>query len=313
MRKTVTETPLVPDSFPRDGMVLIDKPAGMTSQQVVTRVKRTLCLSKAGHAGTLDPMATGLLVLGLGRATRLLGYLSDKDKQYTATIRLGQGMTTDDFEGDPMGQVADATSLTTAMIEKVMGTYCGDIDQVPSTVSAIKVDGRRAYALARAGEEVRLKARRVTVSEWTLLGRTDNPPWVDLDVRVDCSSGTYIRALARDLGRDLGVGAHLTALRRTRVGKLSLNDAVILDDVCSTRVIDMVSMAGYVAPIIDVDEALAHQIASGKTIDLDTPTDLVALTHGPTFVGLYRRDPDDSTKAKPVAVFLSSAKDLHHG
>lgn len=204
-----------------DGVILVDKPAGWTSHDVVGRVRRLARTRKVGHAGTLDPMATGVLVLGVNKGTKLLTFLVGADKDYTATIRLGQSTVTDDAEGE----VTDSRGVSRLDPERIPGAVAnltGDIEQVPNTVSAIKVDGRRAYARARAGEEVALAARPVTVSRFEVLGQRaadgDGTPVLDLDVQVTVSSGTYVRALARDLGAALGVGGHLTALRRTRVG-----------------------------------------------------------------------------------------------
>src|ERR687894_100191 len=191
------------------GLVVVDKPAGFTSHDVVARLRRILGTRKIGHAGTLDPMATGVLVCGVGRGTKLLGHLALDGKAYTATIRLGATTTTDEAE------------VTDAAVAAGLAALTGPILQVPSAVSAIKVDGRRAYARVRAGEQVVLPARPVTVSAFTLLARRG----ADLDVAVECSSGTYVRALARDLGAALGVGGHLTALRRTRVGPFRLAHA----------------------------------------------------------------------------------------
>ena len=294
---------MVSDS-PIDGFLLLDKPAGLTSQQSVTRVKRALGVRKAGHAGTLDPMATGLLVIGIGKATRLLGHLSDKDKQYEATIRLGMRTTTDDAEGEPIGEPCDATGLSTATIVSAMSRYVGEIQQVPSSVSAIKVDGKRAYALVRAGEDVTLKPRTVTVTGYDLIDRRDSAGWVDLDVVVDCSSGTYIRALARDLGDELGVGGHLTALRRTRIGKLSVDDAVGLDDVSPDKVKDMGSVAQLVAPRVDVPKEWMADIAVGRSIPMRLADDLVTVFSGDELLALYRPDPSDPGMARPAAVFI---------
>ena len=311
---------MVSDS-PIDGFLLLDKPAGLTSQQSVTRVKRALSLRKAGHAGTLDPMATGLLVIGIGKATRLLGHLSQKDKQYEATIRLGMRTTTDDAEGEPIGEPCDATGISTENILSTMSKYVGEIQQIPSSVSAIKVDGKRAYALVRAGEEVTLTPRNVTVTRYDLVDRRDSatnhsdpvtltqsgsspPAYVDLDVVVDCSSGTYIRALARDLGDDLGVGGHLTALRRTRVGKLSVDDAVGLDDVSPDKVWDMGSVAELVAPKVDVPQEWMADIAVGRSIPMTLTDDLVTVFSGSALLGLYRPDPCDPGLARPAAVFI---------
>ncbi len=217
------------------GILLVDKPGGITSHDVVARARKALNTRKIGHAGTLDPMATGLLILGVGDATRLLTYIVGLDKTYEATIRLGVSTDSDDADGVATAR-ADAGALAAVSPERIaagIAELTGELSQVPSTVSAIKVDGKRAYDLARAGEEVELKARQVTVSRFDVLasreGRkseTDTGPFLDLDVVVDCSSGTYIRALARDLGAALGVGGHLTALRRTHIGSFAVADAV---------------------------------------------------------------------------------------
>lgn len=211
------------------GILLLDKPGGITSHDAVARARRALHTRKVGHAGTLDPMATGLLVLGVGAATRLLTYIVGLDKTYTATIRLGVATDTDDAEGRVTGRV-DATELDPAAIDRAIAALTGAISQVPSTVSAIKVAGRRAYDLARAGETVELPAREVTVSRFEVLARRPVDGCCDLDVMVDCSSGTYIRALARDLGAALDVGGHLTALRRTRVGPFDVREAASVPD-----------------------------------------------------------------------------------
>ena len=202
------------------GLVVVDKPAGMTSHDVVGRFRRIAGTRKVGHAGTLDPMATGVLVLGVERATKLLGHLTLTSKTYLATVRLGYATVTDDAEGDRLDDgTADASDVTLDSVRAGIGGLTGQIEQVPSAVSAVKVAGRRAYERVRSGEEVELAARRVTVSRFDLLAdRRPEPGLLDLDVIVDCSSGTYVRALARDLGRALGTGGHLTALRRTRVG-----------------------------------------------------------------------------------------------
>jgi tRNA pseudouridine55 synthase len=212
------------------GLVVVDKPAGWTSHDVVARVRKIAGTRRVGHAGTLDPMATGVLVLGVERATKLLGHLTLTDKSYAATIRLGQDTITDDAEGEPAGG-SSAAGVTEAAVEAGLAGLTGEIQQVPSAVSAIKVDGRRSYARVRAGEQVELAARTVTVSRLVLDGwARPEPDLLDLDVEVDCSSGTYVRALARDLGRALGTGGHLIALRRTRVGPFTLSDAVTLDE-----------------------------------------------------------------------------------
>src|SRR3954452_20809526 len=215
-----------------NGVLLVDKPEGITSHGVVARARRAYGTRKVGHAGTLDPMATGLLVLGLGPSTRLLTYLVGLDKVYLATVRLGLATTTDDREGEPLGESADARGVADADLAAATAALTGRIEQVPSSVSAIKVDGRRSYARVRAGEAVGLPARPVTVTEFAVLGRRDSddvPGAVDVEVRVACSSGTYVRALARDLGAALGAGGHLTALRRTVVGPFDVQQAAALD------------------------------------------------------------------------------------
>jgi tRNA pseudouridine55 synthase len=210
------------------GLVLVDKPAGITSHDVVARCRKAFSTRKVGHAGTLDPMATGVLVVGVERATKLLGLLSLTTKSYTATIRLGAGSDTDDADGT-LGERADVAHLDRESVTAATRAFVGDIDQVPAKVSAIKVDGRRAHALMREGVDVELPSRRVTVSRFDVLDTRVADGWFDVDVEVDCSSGTYIRSLARDLGAALGVGGHLTVLRRTAVGPFTIDRAVPLD------------------------------------------------------------------------------------
>ncbi|MWB99757.1 tRNA pseudouridine(55) synthase TruB [Agromyces seonyuensis] len=255
------------------GILLIDKPHGRTSHDVVARVRRAAGTRKVGHAGTLDPMATGLLVIGVESATRLLTHLVGLDKEYTATIRLGVAMTTDDAEGEAIGEPAAADALAAvddAALTGGIAALTGVIEQVPSAVSAIKVDGKRAYDRVRAGEEVELKSRTVTISAFEVLGaprRTDDG-FLDLDVRVECSSGTYIRALARDLGAGLGVGGHLTALRRTRVGAFRIEEAVLLDDLEPDRDrIAPAAAARRILPVVEVDADGARDLGHGKRID----------------------------------------------
>ena len=249
------------------GLVVVDKPSGMTSHDVVARLRRILGTRKIGHAGTLDPMATGVLVCGAGRGTKLLGHLALDTKAYAATIRLGVSTSTDDAEGEVL-TTAPATGIEDGAIAAGMAALTGAIDQVPSAVSAIKVDGRRAYARVRAGEEVVLPARPVTVSEFRLLARRDGDGWIDLDVAAECSSGTYVRALARDLGAGLGVGGHLTALRRTRVGPFTLEHARTLaaleEDPALTLPLD--DAVGIAFPRRDLDAALAADISHGRPL-----------------------------------------------
>ena len=211
------------------GLVIVDKPAGMTSHDVVGRCRRIFATRRVGHAGTLDPMATGVLVLGIERATKILGMVTETSKSYAATIRLGQSTSTEDAEGDITQQVS-AWDVTDEAIESAIAPLRGDIAQVPSTVSAIKVDGQRAYRLAREGRAVELAARPVSIHRFDITAVRRHDDLVDVDVEVDCSSGTYIRALARDVGATLGVGGHLTSLRRTRVGRFGVDQARTLED-----------------------------------------------------------------------------------
>jgi len=274
-----------------EGVLVVDKPAGWTSHDVVARCRRLAGTRKVGHAGTLDPMATGVLVLGLGRATRLLGYLAATTKTYEATVRLGESTTTDDADGEPLAQV-DASALTDDQIAAAVAPISGEIMQRPSAVSAIKVDGKRAYARVRAGEEVELRARAVRVDEFVVLATRRAESTVDLDVRVRCSTGTYVRALARDLGESLGVGGHLTALRRTRVGAFRIDRAHPLDDLAE---LDPESL-----PILPLRDAAA---ASFEPVIVASPDDVEAVRHG-------RPLQLDLGGAAPAALFTTSGEFL---
>ncbi|MDF2562497.1 MAG: tRNA pseudouridine synthase [Microbacterium sp.] len=250
------------------GILLVDKPAGLTSHDVVARTRRAFGTRKVGHAGTLDPMATGLLVIGIEGATRLLTYIVGADKTYEATIRLGQTTGTDDAEGEILTTAEPGawSAVTDAAIDRGILALTGEISQVPSSVSAIKVDGRRAYDRVRAGEEVVLAARDVVVSRFDVSARRRQDGSLDLDVIVDCSSGTYIRSLARDLGASLGVGGHLTALRRTRVGPFEVGDAVGLDDLEGARTLTPGDAAGRILPVLDVSADEARDLRHGKRL-----------------------------------------------
>lgn len=270
------------------GVLVIDKPAGLTSQQVVGRCRRLLQTRKVGHAGTLDPMATGVLIVGVNRATRMLGHLALHDKRYLATIRLGQATSTDDAEGQVLASV-DACGVSGADVAKALPALRGDIAQVPSTVSAIKVNGKRAYALARSGQSVELKARQVTVSRFDVLAERRDGPFLDLDVDVECSSGTYVRALARDLGSALGVGGHLTALRRTRVGAFDLSLVQQLpepgaaissgeEELGGLTMMTMAQAARLSFATMEVDEQTAALVRNGRALELavsERPTGLI--------------------------------------
>lgn len=253
------------------GILLVDKPGGLTSHDVVARTRKAFGTRKVGHAGTLDPMATGLLVIGIEAATRLLTYVVGADKTYLATIRLGQDTGTDDAEGEITSR-AEATAVaavTSAQIAGGIDALTGDISQIPSAVSAIKVDGKRAYDLVRAGEQVELKARAVTVARFELLAERRDDGVIDLDVAVDCSSGTYIRALARDLGAGLGIGGHLTALCRTRVGPFRVADAVALDGLADAAASSPIAAAAVLAPA-----AAAAQILQALPVSAEDARDL---------------------------------------
>lgn len=285
------------------GILLVDKPRGMTSHDVVARVRRAAATRKVGHAGTLDPMATGLLLLGVGGATRLLTYLVGLDKVYEATIRLGASTTTDDREGEVIA-VADASALaavTSDDIEQRMAALRGSISQVPSSVSAIKVDGRRAHERMRAGETVELAARPVTVSEFVATSEprivdVDGNPGIEFDARVACSSGTYVRALARDLGSALGVGGHLTALRRTSIGPFGVDAAVPLaglvdDDVrVSEAILSPARVAAELYPSVRLDPQQAKNLRDGKRPIVDAQDAEVAamLDADGSLIGLAR-------------------------
>lgn len=288
-------TTLSPEvSAPAPGIVIIDKPGGITSHGVVAVTRRTLGTRKVGHAGTLDPMATGVLILGIGSATRLLGHLALRDKEYLATIRLGAATSTDDSEGEVLhrAEVDAVAALTDARIRGVVAGYAGVISQVPSSISAIKVDGERAYARVRAGEEVALKPRTVTVSAFDVLDVARASGFIDVQVRVECSTGTYIRALARDIGRDLDVGGHLTALRRTRVGPFRVQDAVELEAWSasadpSSALVPLADVARSAFTCRVVDAARADDIRNGRRIPWpEIPTAADATDHGVQVVAL---------------------------
>jgi tRNA pseudouridine55 synthase len=285
-----------------DGLVIVDKPSGWTSHDVVGRVRTLAGTRKVGHAGTLDPMATGVLVLGLGRATRLLGHLALSSKGYDATIRLGQSTTTDDADGEPLDQV-DATGVTSDELVRGVEALTGDIDQVPSSVSAIKVGGQRAYKRVRSGEAVELSHRAVTVSQFSIKDVRRHGSLLDVDVHVECSTGTYIRALARDLGAALEVGGHLTRLRRTRVGVFRLDGARTLDQLVEDlSVLPLDRAAADNFPTYTVEAGDVPAVRNGRQISVQLPTlgPVAMISPNGAFLALYeQRGP----VAKAVAVF----------
>jgi tRNA pseudouridine55 synthase len=286
------------------GLLVVDKPAGMTSHDVVSRVRRLAGTRKVGHAGTLDPMATGVLLIGVNRATRLLGHLMLTEKAYDAVVRLGAATTTDDAEGEVTAQ-ASASGITDQQVHDAFGGLVGDIEQVPSSVSAIKVDGQRAYARVRAGESVELKARPVTVHGIDVGAIERHGDVVDVEVSVRCSSGTYIRAIARDVGAALGVGGHLTVLRRTAVGPFTLADAHTLEELAEhVAVLPIAEVARRSFPSRDVGEEDAASVAVGRKLALDLVAEGPVALFDPAgeFIALYEQAGE---VAKPVAVFAS--------
>lgn len=282
------------------GLVVVDKPGGITSHGVVARVRRLAGTRKVGHAGTLDPMATGVLVLGVGRATRLLGHLMLTDKGYDATIRLGVVTTTDDAEGEVVSATA-LDGITEEDVRRTLATFVGEIEQVPSAVSAIKVDGKRAYARVRDGEQVALKARGVTIHELTV----HDVALPDVRISVRCSSGTYIRAIARDLGAALGVGGHLTELRRTAVGSFGLDQARTLEELEEEfSLVPIAQAARSSFPSLDLDEEQSRQVRFGRPLAVTLPGSGEHAFFAPDgeFLALYA--PTDGGGARPVAVFV---------
>jgi len=301
------------------GLVIVDKPGGMTSHDVVARVRRLAGTRRVGHAGTLDPMATGVLVVGVEKATRLLGYLTLTEKEYAATIRLGQSTSTDDAAGEVTGTASAAGVSAETLLAAVAG-LTGEIQQVPPAVSAIKVDGQRAYRLTRAGSAPELKPRPVTVYEFAVTAMRRDGNVLDVDATVRCSSGTYIRALARDLGVALGTGGHLTRLRRTRVGGYGLESARTLEQLADRfEVLPLAEAASAAFPRRNLTEDEARRLANGGRLAAAAPapaapapagsaTVVSAAAHGPT--AAYGPDgtlialvTEDSGQARPLVVF----------
>jgi len=295
------------------GLVVVDKPAGWTSHDVVAKMRGLAGTKKVGHAGTLDPMATGVLLLGLNKATRLLGHLSLAGKVYLATARFGISTVTDDAEGETITSL-DAFDVTDDQIRTAAAGFVGAIEQVPSAVSAIKVDGQRAYARVRAGEDVTLAARPVTVTSLRVgeitRSSVDERMVVDVDLTVECSSGTYIRALARDIGGVLGVGGHLTSLRRTAIGPFGIADASTLPELEAAIELPMLGItevADRLFDRLDLDETGAADVRTGRRLvgldvsKLPTRKPIAVFAPDGTFLALYERG---SSVLRPVAVFV---------
>ena len=288
---------------PLSGLVIVDKPGGMTSHDVVARIRRLAGTRKVGHAGTLDPMATGVLVVGVGKATRLLGYLTLTEKQYDATIRLGQSTSTDDAEGEITGG-APAAHVTDETLAQAVKGLSGEIQQVPPAVSAIKVDGQRAYRLTRAGAAPELKPRPVTVHEFTVTATRPAGDLLDVEATVRCSSGTYVRALARDLGQQLGTGGHLTRLRRTRVGGYGLGTAKTLEQLAERfEVMPLARAAAAAFPRRDLSADEARRLAHGAGLPAASETaggPTAAYAPDGTLVALLA---EQHGQARPLVVF----------
>jgi tRNA pseudouridine55 synthase len=288
-----------------DGFLVVDKAPGMTSHDVVAIGRRALNTRKVGHAGTLDPMATGVLVLGFNNGTRLLQYITDGDKSYTATIVLGASTTTDDHEGEIIS-IADATGVSDDDIKRILGTMVGEIMQRPTNVSAIKVDGKRAYDRARSGEEFELPARKVTISQLDILGIRRKEATTLIDIAVTCSAGTYIRAIARDLGAELKVGGHLNVLRRTRVAGFTLDKAV---DVAQLKggnftTLGLADVARATFPVRELDLEEVNELSFGRPLKVNATEELTAaLSPDNRLIALLKNSAD---KAKPVAVFAAA-------
>ena len=289
----------------KSGFIVVDKDSGFTSHDVVAIARKSLSERRVGHAGTLDPFATGVLVLGVGNGTRLLQYITDGDKSYTATIVLGASTTTDDHEGEIL-TTADATGVSDEDIKRILGAMVGDIMQRPTNVSAIKVDGKRAYDRARSGEEFELPARKVTISQLDILDIRRKEATTLVDIAVTCSAGTYIRAIARDLGAELKVGGHLNALRRTRVAGFTLDQAV---DVAQLKggnftTLDLADVARATFPVRELDLEEVNELSFGRPLKANATEELTAaLSPDNRLIALLKNSID---KAKPVAVFAAA-------
>ena len=288
-----------------DGFLVVDKAGGMTSHDVVAVGRKALGTRKVGHAGTLDPMATGILVLGFGNGTRLLQYITDGDKSYVATIVLGASTVTDDSEGEIL-ESADASKVDDADIRRVLATMVGTIAQRPSSVSAVKVGGERAYDRVRAGETFELAAREVTISQLDILDIRHLESTTEVDIEVTCSAGTFIRAIARDLGAELKIGGHLSSLRRTRVAGFTLDSAVSFEDLKAQKftALDLADVARttFVVRELTLDEV--QELSFGRPLKENGHTQIAAgLSPDNRLIALLK---DEGAKAKPIAVFAAA-------
>ncbi|CAN2240672.1 tRNA pseudouridine(55) synthase TruB [Candidatus Planktophila dulcis] len=288
-----------------DGFLVVDKAGGMTSHDVVAVGRKALGTRKVGHAGTLDPMATGILVLGFGNGTRLLQYITDGDKSYVATIVLGASTVTDDKEGEVLTST-DASKVVDVDIEKILKAMIGTIAQRPSSVSAVKVGGERAYDRVRAGETFELEARSVTISQLDILAIRHLAATTEVDIEVTCSAGTFIRAIARDLGDGLNVGGHLSALRRTRVAGFSEKDAVSFEDLKAQKFTALglsdVARVTFTPRELSVDEV--KELSFGRPLSENGNTVInAAMSPDNHLIALLK---DEGGKAKPIAVFAAA-------
>jgi len=288
-----------------DGFLVVDKAGGMTSHDVVAVGRKALGTRKVGHAGTLDPMATGILVLGFGNGTRLLQYITDGDKSYIATVVLGASTVTDDKEGEVLTST-DASKVVDSEIEKILKAMIGTIAQRPSSVSAVKVGGERAYDRVRAGETFELEARSVTISQLDILAIRHLAATTEVDIEVTCSAGTFIRAIARDLGDGLNVGGHLSALRRTRVAGFSEKDAVSFEDLKAQKFTALglsdVARVTFTPRELSLDEV--KELSFGRPISENGNTVInAAMSPDNHLIALLK---DEGGKAKPIAVFAAA-------
>lgn len=303
--------------FPGDGLAVIDKDPGVTSHDVVGAVRRLAGTKKAGHAGTLDPIATGVLCIGLGRATKLLRYVTGTSKEYEATIRFGIETSTEDAQGE-LVRARGAQGVDAAELALAMANLTGDVLQVPSSVSALKVEGRRAYDLVREGREVALDARPIRVDVFEAVGgprfaEAGGTPVLDLDVRVVCGAGTYVRALARDLGEALGFGAHLTSLRRTRVGPWDVGEAMRVRECADAveaggqmPVRTLADLCRAMFPALEVGAEAARDLRMGRFVSADSASDVVGVkAAGATGGGAPVSGPDGRCSGSAVAVAWS--------
>ena len=288
-----------------DGFLVVDKAGGMTSHDVVAVARKALGTRKVGHAGTLDPMATGILVLGFGHGTRLLQYITDGDKSYSATVVLGASTITDDREGEVL-TVTDASTVSDSEIAKILSSMVGTIAQRPSSVSAVKVGGERAYDRVRAGEKFELEARTVTITQLDILAIRHLTTTTEVDIEVTCSAGTFIRAIARDLGESLGVGGHLSALRRSQVAGFTEADAISFEDLKSQKFTPLnladVARTTFMPRELSLDEV--QELSFGRPLSENGNTVInAALSPDNRLIALLK---DEGGKAKPIAVFAAA-------